>query len=65
MDEATTAVTEVIEVVEQIDYTGFFQQLYMSSQNIEYAVQMIAGFCLFAVIVTLCYFCYRFFKIFF
>ena len=57
--------TPVMEMAEQIDYTELLGNILVSSQNAEYALQMIAGFLLFFVIVVLCYFCYKFFRIFF
>ena len=56
---------QVIEIAETIDYTPFLEQILGTTQNIEYALQLLAGFGLFFVIVLLCYFCYKFFRIFF
>lgn len=64
-ETAATEITEVMEVVEQIDYTEFLEQILTCSQNMEYALQIIAGFALFFVVVALCYFCYKFLRIFF
>ena len=61
---APTVFNEVIEVATQIDYTELLNQILTSTQNAEYALQMLAGFGLFLVIVLLCYFCYKFFRIF-
>ncbi len=58
-------VIQVIEVVETIDYSAILSQMFNSIVNMEYALQLIASFSLFAVVVCLCYFCYKFFKIFF
>ena len=60
----TEAVTEVIEVVETIDYTDILTNILGSAQNVEYCLQLLSGFALFAVVVCLCYFCYKFFRIF-
>ena len=57
--------TAVIEMAEQIDYSELLANILASSQNTEYALQLISGFLLFFVIVVLCYFCYKFFRIFF
>lgn len=61
-----TAATEVIEATQAvIDYSvqlGEIQQLL--SLNADASVK-IAGFLLFFVVVTLCYFGYKFFRIFF
>lgn len=56
--------TELMEVTNLIDYTENLNQILISVQNVEYALNVIAGFCLFFVIVCLCYFCYKFFRIF-
>ena len=58
-------VTQVIEVVETIDYTDVLTSILGSAQNMEYCLQLLSGFALFAVVVCLCYFCYKFFRIFF
>ena len=57
--------TTVIEMAEQIDYTELLGNILTSCQNTEYAFQLISGFLLFFVVVVLCYFCYKFFRIFF
>lgn len=58
-------IPQVIEVAETVDYTALLTELLGSAQNMEYCLTLITGFSLFAVIVCLCYFCYKFFKIFF
>ena len=59
-------VTEVIEAVtEAVDYVPAFQMLIQSNQNIEELLGYLVSFGLFAVIVCLCCFSYKFFKIFF
>ena len=60
-----TEAAQVIEIVETTDYSPLLEQLLGTSQNIEYALQLLTGFGLFFVIVLLCYFCYKFFRIFF
>ena len=60
----TEAITQVIEVVETIDYTDVLTNILGSAQRIEYALDLLSGFSLFAVIVCLSYFCYKFFRLF-
>ena len=62
--EPSTKPTEVIEVVEN-DYTGMLTTILQEVQGFAYTSQLIAGFLLFFVVVTLCFFSYKFFKIFF
>lgn len=59
------AVTEVMEVMETIDYTETLTALLESSQNLELLQGYLVSFGLFLIVVVLCYFCYKFFKIFF
>ena len=56
---------EVIEVVESLSYNEILNQIYTSLQSVEYSLQILAGFGLFFIVVCLCYFCYKFFRIFF
>lgn len=58
-------IPQVIEVVETIDYTAILTPLLGSVQNMEQLLTLLLGFALFAVVVALCYFCYKFFRIFF
>ena len=60
-----TLPTEVIEAVEETINPEVMEELLMSAQNSEFALQIIAGFLLFFTVVALCYFCYKFFRIFF
>lgn len=61
-----TIPTEVIEVAtEAIDYVPAFEMLIQSNQNIEELLGYLVSFGVFAVVVVLCYFSYKFFKIFF
>lgn len=61
-----TLPTEVIEVAaEVIDYVPAFQKLIMSNQNIEELLGYLVSFDLFFVVVLLCYFGYKFLRIFF
>lgn len=61
----TTAPTEVIEVVEQIVYTEQLDTLSAYASQIADASVLISGFLLFFVVVVLCYFVYKFLRIFF
>lgn len=61
----TEAITKVIEVVEINDYSEILADILGSLENVEYALQILSGFGLFAVIVCLLYFCYKFLRIFF
>ena len=63
--ETVPAVTEVIEVAESIDYTPLLSEMLTSLQNNEMLLGYIYSFLLFFVVVALCYFCYKFFRIFF
>lgn len=60
----TEAITQVIEVVETTDHTDILTNILGSAQRMEYALNLLSGFSLFAVVVCLCYFCYKFFRIF-
>lgn len=62
---ATEPITQVIEVVETIDYTPLLTELLTSLQNQESLLGYLVSFSLFAVVACLCYFCYKFFRIFF
>lgn len=58
----TTAATEIIEV---IDYTPILEKIESFAEISADASVLIAGFLLFFVVVLLCYFAYKFFRIFF
>lgn len=60
-----TLPTQVIEVVEVIDYTESFNSVIGQLVTLNELTQYLAGFALFFVIVILCYFAYKFFRIFF
>lgn len=64
--EPTEVVTQVIEVTQPvIDYSAQLAEIQrVASVNADASVT-IAGFLLFFVIVTLCYFGYKFMRIFF
>ena len=65
LPEATEAITQVIEVVETIDYSPLLNQILTAMQTQTSLLGYLYSFSLFAVVVTLCYFCYKFFRIFF
>ena len=58
----TTVPTQIIEV---IDYTPILEDIQTAVELSADASVLIAGFFLFFVVVLLCYFAYRFFRIFF
>ena len=58
-------VNQVIEAAETVDYSAIQEQILTSVRGIESATLLLSSFALFAVVVCLCYFCYKFFKIFF
>ena len=60
-----TIPTQVIEVVEVIDYTELFNSVIGQLVTLNELTQYLAGFALFFVIIALCYFVYKFFRIFF
>lgn len=60
-----TIPTEVIEVIEVIDYTETLNSILAFANLTADASVQIAGFLLFFVVVTICYFAYKFFRIFF
>lgn len=65
----TTAVTEVVEnvnqIIEVIDYSETLTNIQAFANLTADASVLIAGFLLFFVVVTICYFAYKFFRIFF
>ena len=70
----TTAATEIMEtvaetvptqIIEVIDYTETLNNIQAFANLTADASVLIAGFLLFFVVVTLCYFVYKFFRIFF
>ena len=63
MEETLPA--QVIEVVEVIDYTESFNSVIGQLVTLNELTQYLTGFVLFFVIVVLCYFVYKFFRIFF
>ena len=64
MDEFATEATEAIEIIEVVDYTPLLEQIAANTSLIADASVWIQGFLLFFVVVVLCYFVYKFFRIF-
>lgn len=60
-----TLPTQVIEVVEVIDYTESLNSVIGQLVTLNELTLYLAGFVLFFVIIALCYFVYKFFRIFF
>lgn len=60
-----TEATEVIEIIEGVDYTPLLEQIAANTSLIADASVWIHGFLLFFVVVVLCYFAYKFLRIFF
>ena len=60
-----TEATEVIEIIEGVDYTPLLEQIAANTGLIADASVWIQGFLLFFVVVVLCYFAYKFLRIFF
>ena len=56
---------ETIVVSNIIDYNPILQEILTKLQSIESAALLLSSFALFAVVVCLCYFVYKFFRIFF
>lgn len=61
MDEITT---EALEIIEGVDYTPLLELIAANTSLIADASVWIQGFLLFFVVVVLCYFVYKFFRIF-
>ena len=57
-------IPKVIEVIET-DYTPLLSEILTAMQNTQDLLGHLYSFALFAVVVCLCYFCYKFFRIFF
>ena len=60
-----TVPTEVIEVVEIIDYSPILAEISWDAAASAEFLQIITGCLVFFVVVILCYFVYKFFRIFF
>lgn len=61
---APTEVIEVIEVVEQIDYTGYLTEIATNTAMLAEFVELLTGIMVFFLVVCLCYFAYKFLRIF-
>ena len=57
-------IPEVTEIIEGVDYTPLLEQIAVNTSLIADASVWIQGFLLFFVVVVLCYFVYKFFRIF-
>lgn len=64
-ETVTETIPQVIEVVETIDYYTILTEILTKLQSMESAALLLSSFALFAVVVILCYFSYKFFRIFF
>lgn len=66
METVPTAATEAVnQIIEVIDYTPYLERIESYANQSADASVLIAGFLLFFVVVALCYFVYKFFRIFF
>jgi len=65
IEETVGAGETVIQVAETIDYTGILSQINENVMLSNELMQYATGFALFFVIVALCYFGYKFLRIFF
>lgn len=63
--EPTETIPMVTEVTIETDEEDTLSLILTSQQNTEYATQLIAGFGLFFTVCIICYFSYKFFRIFF
>lgn len=64
LETVAETVPAVIEVV-TIDYMPVLLDIMENVQSLESAALLLSSFGLFAVVICLCYFCYKFFRIFF
>lgn len=64
-ETAATQPVQVIEVVDAIDYTEQLTAIINHLLSLGDGINLIAGFLLFFVVVVLCYFVYKFFRVFF
>ena len=65
IESAAETIPQVIEAVETIDYFPMLTQIHQTLLSNQYLLGFIAGIALFFTVVCLCYFCYKFFRIFF
>ena len=59
------SVPQVIEVTQNIDYTPLLDQIAANTALNAQFLQIICAGAVFALVVLLCYFAYKFFRIFF
>ena len=59
------SVTQVIEVSNMINYTAMLDRLIENSELCVQFLRIIGGAAVFVMVVLLCYFAYKFFRIFF
>ena len=62
--EPTVATEPITQIIEVIDYTSTLGSIEDYLAQIVDASGLVAGFLLFFVVVVLCYFAYKFFRIF-
>ena len=60
-----TVIPEVIEVSNMINYTALLDRLVANSELTVQLLQLIGSGAVFVMVVLLCYFAYKFFRIFF
>lgn len=60
-----TVIPEVIEVSNMINYTALLDRLVANSELTVQLLQLIGTGAVFVMVVLLCYFAYKFFRIFF
>lgn len=56
---------ETIPVTEVVDYIAQLDQLIANTNQVVEASVLVVGFMLYFIVVSLCYFVYKFFRIFF
>lgn len=64
-ETVAATIPETIVVSNIIDYNPVLSEVLTKLQSIESAALLLSSFALFAVVVCLCYFVYKFFRIFF
>lgn len=64
-ETVAATIPETIVVSNIVDYTPVLNEVLTKLQSIESAALLLTSFALFAVVVCLCYFVYKFFRIFF
>ena len=61
----TDVVEQVVQVVESIDYTLILNQIQYTLDQMNEYIRYCAGFLMIFIIVLICYFVYKFFRMFF